>query len=230
MPITVVCPGCLKRFTVADKHGGKQGPCPSCDTLIDIPKASDEVVIHAPDDGGPKDAKGRAVLKTQKAKDAKFSPVLAGAAGVGVLVAFGVAFAVKGTAAAAGLPLLGGAAVLLGPLLAWAGYGFLRDGELEPYSGSALAIRSLACGLGFAAGWGAYALLAYQLGGEWPIPTLEMYQLALPLVAAVGIGALASHVSLDLDPAVGAFHFVLYFAVTVALRVTMALPALPGLG
>ncbi len=42
MPIQVTCPGCLKRFTVADKHAGKQGPCPACKKPITIPKLEEE--------------------------------------------------------------------------------------------------------------------------------------------------------------------------------------------
>ncbi|MEM8866256.1 MAG: hypothetical protein AAGF31_11990, partial [Planctomycetota bacterium] len=179
MPINVVCPGCLKRFAVAEQHAGKKGPCPQCKTLIDIPKLEDEVVIHAPaETSGPRDAKGRAVLKTVKAKDGKFNPVLAGVIGLAVVLAFGVAFMLQGTETAKNVFVLGGGAILFGPLLAAAGYSVLRDSELEPYQGTALLIRATACGLAFAAAWGVYTLLAYQLGGEWPIDTLGLPQMA----------------------------------------------------
>ncbi|MEM8865061.1 MAG: hypothetical protein AAGF31_05890, partial [Planctomycetota bacterium] len=98
------------------------------------------------------------------------------------------------------------------------------------YQGTALLIRATACGLAFAAAWGVYTLLAYQLGGEWPIDTLGLPQMAIAAVVAIGVGAFASYVSLDIDPAIGAVHCGLYFVVTVLLRLTMALPALPGLG
>jgi len=62
MPIPVTCPGCLARFTVSDKYAGKQGPCPKCKQTITVPDKSQEVVIHAPDDG-PKDSAGKPVLK-----------------------------------------------------------------------------------------------------------------------------------------------------------------------
>ena len=66
MPINVTCPGCLKRFSVADKFAGKQGPCPKCKKIITIPKKEDQVVIHAPDhsEAGAVGAGGRHVLKT----------------------------------------------------------------------------------------------------------------------------------------------------------------------
>ena len=64
MPIKVICPGCTKRFTVSEKFAGQKGPCPHCKAEIKIPEvAEEEVVIHAPENFGPKDAGGRAVLK-----------------------------------------------------------------------------------------------------------------------------------------------------------------------
>src|SRR5262245_16222518 len=89
MPIQVTCPGCHKRFTVSDKSAGQKGPCPKCKTVIQIPDKSEEVVIHAPEDFGPKDAKGTAVLKPITRSEAKFSTtaaVLIGVAVVAILV------------------------------------------------------------------------------------------------------------------------------------------------
>ncbi|MEN1679403.1 MAG: hypothetical protein AAGJ46_07400 [Planctomycetota bacterium] len=229
MAINVVCPSCHKRFSVADEHAGKTGPCPACKGQITIPKLEDQVVIHAPKDG-PTDSKGRPVLKTEKVKDGTFSLVTAGAVGGAVVVAFAAAFLLQGSELASNAILLGSGAVVLGPLLAGAGYGFLRDSELEPYTGGALAIRASACGLAFAAAWGAYALLAYQMSGSWPVGSLEIYQTFIAAAVAVGIGAFASYVSLDLDPAVGAVHFALFFVTTVLLRLTLGLTSLPGIG
>ncbi|MEM6799736.1 MAG: hypothetical protein AAF589_09495 [Planctomycetota bacterium] len=230
MPITVTCPGCLKRFSVGDQHAGKQGPCPQCKELITIPKLDEQVVIHAPDDGAPKDAKGRSVLKTTKTKDGKFSPIVAGGVGLVSLLVLVVALLARFGTAPAGLPVLATGAVVLGPLLAWAGYGFLRDSELEPYTGNALLVRTLVCGLGFAAGWGAYALLCYQLGGEWPIGSLAPFQMLIAAAGAVAAGTLASYASLDLEPTIAGVHCALYLLVTILLRWIMALPPVPGLG
>ena len=63
MPINVTCTGCHKRFTVPDKFAGQRGPCPSCKTVILIPKPEDEVVIHGGEADQVKGADGRNVLK-----------------------------------------------------------------------------------------------------------------------------------------------------------------------
>ena len=69
MPIQVTCRHCLKRFQVSDKFAGKSGPCPNCKKPIEIPKADEEVVIHAPDDGAPKARTGQSVLKPIERKE-----------------------------------------------------------------------------------------------------------------------------------------------------------------
>ena len=78
MPITVTCPGCLKRFSVADKFAGQKGPCPKCKEIITIPKKEDEVIIHTPEhsEAGAIGAGGRHALKTYKRKDTKFQPLV----------------------------------------------------------------------------------------------------------------------------------------------------------
>jgi len=46
MAIDVICTGCHKRFQVSDQFAGKKGPCPGCQTIIEIPKLEDVVVVH----------------------------------------------------------------------------------------------------------------------------------------------------------------------------------------
>src|SRR4029079_18254843 len=140
MPIQVTCPGCLKRFSVADKFAGQKGPCPKCKQVITIPKKEDEIVIHAPDhsEAGAIAADGRNVLKTFKRKDTKFQPLMFTAVIGFVLVALLIALVIRSV----GAPetwLKALAALALGPPLAWAGYTFLRDPELEAYNGLPLA-------------------------------------------------------------------------------------------
>jgi hypothetical protein len=231
MPINVTCPGCLKRFSVADKFAGQKGPCPKCKAIITIPKKEEEVVIHAPEhsEAGAVGAGGRHALKTYKRTDTRFQPlVFTGVVGF-VLVAVLVALVLRSMGAVE-MWMLAAAAVVLGPPLAWAGYPFLRDTELEGYQGLSLVIRSVACGLVYALLWGVYVFVGGQLwGSDAMTKGLEIYQLVIMAAAVLGIGTFAAYVSLDLEPGSAFFHAAMYFAVTVLLRLVAGMPALPGL-
>lgn len=232
MAIQVTCPGCLKRFSVADQHAGKQGPCPNCKQTITIPKLEDQVVIHE-QPSGPVDSKGRSVLKTFRRKDAKFSPLIAGAAVGGLLLAVIAAVLMKGavqenTTAAIGM-MLGGAA-LLGPFVAAAGYMFLRDDELEPYNGAQLWIRATACGVAFALAWLLFGFILSRFTTPEDVASgLQFWQLLIPLAVMFMVGLLAAYASLDLEPAAAVMLFALFFICTGLLRLAMDLPFVPGL-
>jgi hypothetical protein len=231
MPINVTCPGCLKRFSVADKFAGQKGPCPKCKTVITIPKKEDEVVIHAPEhsEAGAVGAGGRHALKTYKRKDTKFQPlVFTGVAGF-VLVALLIALVLR-SMGEVDQWLKFAAAAVLGPPLAWAGYTFLRDPELEGYQGTPLIIRSLACGLLYAVLWAVFTFLGKRFFGDAFTSGLEIWQMVVLLVPIFAAGTLAAYVSFDLEPGSAFFHCAMYFAVTVLLRLVAGLPAIPGLG
>ena len=78
MAILVVCQSCHSRFQVSDQFAGRAGSCPKCKAGIKIPDKAQEVKVHAPDNYGPKDSKGRATLKPLMRKKVKLSPVVAG--------------------------------------------------------------------------------------------------------------------------------------------------------
>ena len=232
MPIQVTCPGCLKRFSVADKFAGQKGPCPKCKEIITIPKKEEEVVIHAPEhsEAGAIGAGGRHVLKTYKRKETKFQPLVFTAVIGAVLVALLVALVIRGS----GPPemwLKALAAIVLGPPIAWAGYTFLRDSELEAYHGTSLAIRAVACGLVFALMWAVYAFLGHQFFGPDAMKKgLEIWQMVVLAVPVFAAGTLAAFASFDLDPGSAFFNCAMYFGITVLLRFVAHLPAVPGLG
>jgi hypothetical protein len=114
--------------------------------------------------------------------------------------------------------------ILLGPPLAFAGYTFLRDDELEPYRGTEVLLRSLACGLAFAAIWGAY-WLGFAYWYDWKVPTGQPnWQIMAAVVPAmIAIGAFASQASFELELGTGALHYSMYLIVTVLLRVMMGM-------
>ena len=235
MPINVTCPGCHTRFTVADKFAGQKGPCKKCKTIIEIPKLEDQVVIHSSEhsEAGAVGVGGRHALKTFRKQDAKFKPLIfVGVAGV-VLVTLLVAIVLRDPKNPPSSIILALGAILLGPPLAWAGYTFLRDDELEGYDGTNLAIRSIACGLVYALLWAVYAFLGDRLFGLYSAEAakngLEIWQMIVLWVPVLGIATLAAYVAFDLEPGSGFFHAAMYFAVTVLLRWVVGLAVIPGL-
>lgn len=224
MPITVVCPGCHKRFKVSDEHAGKKGPCPKCKTQIKVPDKSDEVVVHAPEHFGPKDTSGRATLKPIERTETKVSLVLTVIIIVAILLTLGAAWMFRpqeGEEVA--MPLLAFGAIILAPGLAWAGYTFLRDDELEPHRGLGLWIRIGACALVYAILWGLVVLVrAYVFEGD----PFEVVHMVVILPIMVAIGSFAAYASLDLEFGTAAIHYGMYLAVTVILRLIMGLPAI----
>src|SRR4051794_19771561 len=187
MPIQVTCPNpkCLTRFSVADKFAGQKGPCPKCKQIITIPKKEDELIIHAPDhsETGSVDASGRNVLKTYKRKETKFQPLMFTAVIGAVLVALLIALVVRSSPQQDMLWLKVVAAIVLGPPLAWAGYTFLRDPELEAYQGMGLILRSLACGLVYALLWGVFWFLGNQFFGPDEVKKgLQIFQMIVLVV------------------------------------------------
>jgi predicted Zn finger-like uncharacterized protein len=226
MAIDVTCPSCHTRFQVSEKFAGKSGPCPKCKTVIKVPDKSQEVVIHAPEVSGPTDSKGQAVLKPIARTEVRLkTPQIAAIIG-SIVVVFIAATVLKWQPA--NMQQIGTilGSILLGPPLAFAGYTFLRDDELEPYRGTEVLLRSLACGLVYAAIWGAYWFVFVYLYPKPPSgwqPSWQVMAAVVPIMVA--LGAFAAQASFDLELTSGALDYALYLAVTVLLRVIIKRPA-----
>jgi len=225
MPIDVTCPNCLSRFRVKDVFAGKKGPCPKCKHEIRVPGKDEQVVIHgAAEYEGIKDSTGRAVLKPIAREKLKVSTnLVVGVAGGAVMVL--VISLLLGFARLEGAALvfiLSAGAILLGPPLAWGGYAFLRDDELEPYEGMELVIRVAACSLLYAALWGLYVLTkSLLLAGGTP----ELWHLVFIVPPFVAAGGFVGATSFDLEYSSGCLHYSLYLLVTVLLRMIVTLEA-----
>ena len=223
MPIAVVCPGCKKRFNVSDKFAGKKGPCPACKAIIQVPAKAEEIVVHEPEQFGPKGVSGKAVLKPIARTETRVSPLLTAIIVVSTLVVFGGAWWFRSPEGDVPAMLLLLGAIGLAPPLVWAGYTFLRDDELEPYRGQELGLRVVACAAAYAVLWGLVAVVSqYLFRGE----SFEVVHIAVIVPAMVAIGAFFAYVSLDLDYGVGALHYGLYLVVTVLLRLVLGLEAM----
>lgn len=217
MAINVTCPGCHKRFTVSDQYAGKQGPCPACKAQITIPAKADEVVIHAPEQFGPKDKGGRQVLKPIIRSETTVSPVAATIVGSLIFIVLVAAVGFRFVTGGPSSWILGAGALVMAPLLALAGYTFLRDAELEPHRGKELWIRVTICSVVYAILWGVYALVPLYL----KVDQLEYFHLVFVIPPFVFVGAFAAYAALDLEPASAAIHYSMYVVVTVALCLIM---------
>jgi hypothetical protein len=224
MPIAVVCPGCKVRFSVSEKFAGKRGPCPKCKAIILVPTVSaPEVKIAEPEQyaSAGKDSQGRPVSKPIARKETKFRLRAA-------LQIFGVVLAVFVVAWVIGrIPntaILKTFLVALGllavsPPLVIAGYSFLHEPELEPYSGKPLWIRGLICASIYAVLWGVFMLIPADFIDE-------VWQWIVVAPVFIGLGAVAAWSTLDLDYGSGSVHYMFYLIATLSLRAAAGLPAI----
>lgn len=226
MPIPVICPGCKAAFQVSDKFAGKKGPCPKCKTVITIPEASPEIVIHAPKPEGPTDSTGRPVFMPILREETVLSQTtivaLVAAVVTVLLVAIVVGLATKGNPPTF-LLILG--AVGLAPPLSLAGYAMLRDQESVPYRGQTLWLRIAITSVVYVVLWGIYR----WIGAMWVThpPPYELYSLLFIVPIMLGIGGLAAYASFDLEFGTAALHYGLYLAATVILSMLAGVNWLP---
>lgn len=217
MAIQVTCPGCLKRFSVSEKFAGKTGPCPSCQKTIKIPEKSDEVVIHAPEDAGPKDSKGRSVLKPIRRSEVKLSPVVIGVTAVSIIAVLAIAVGLGMSGGQPPTALLAVASVVLAVPLVFVGYWFLRDDELQAYIGKPLYGRLAICATLFAVTWAIYAWVPTYVLGYTSMAEIDAVALAVMVPILLVIGTVVSVAVFELEISTGLMHYSLYFVVTFLL-------------
>lgn len=225
MPIQVTCTKCHSRFRVSDKFAGKSGPCPKCKTILKIPSKEEEVVIHAPEDEGPKDAKGVSILKPIARKETEFSvPLTVAAVGICLIVPLIAYLLGRVSSGSPAWWILAPGALMLAFPTVWAGYAFLRNHELEPYSGMELLVRVAICAFVYTLLWGVHVLF-----GSFAFPnaeTLEIWQLMVLGAVMLLPGTVAALATLDLDGLNAGIHCAMYLLATIGLRLLMGLPAL----
>lgn len=110
-------------------------------------------------------------------------------------------------------------AIVLAPAIAFAGYTFLRNDELEPYRGQALWMRLAIFALAYPALWGIYWGVFAYLGVNPPLMALAMI---IPLLILGG--AFVAHVTLDIEYGTALLHCCMYLSATVILRLIIGLP------
>jgi hypothetical protein len=214
MSILIVCPGCKKSFQVQDKFAGKSGPCPKCKTTIQVPKKSEEVKIHTPEQFGKggRSTTGELVLKPIARKQVRFQPVVAAGVAGAVVCLFVLTWAAGSMGLVQNLAVRALGLLALSPVLVVAAYTMLRDDELEPYRGMPLYIRSAACAAAYVVLWALYVYVRNVVA-----PGSEIYMWLLITAPFVVLGSLTAWMSLDLEPGNGFFHYLFYLLVTAAL-------------
>jgi hypothetical protein len=223
MSINVTCPSCHTRLQVSEKFAGRTGPCPKCKKPIKIPKAEEQIKIHERAHEGAKDAKGKLILKPISRTEAKINPLLAGLFALWLIA--GVTAAWFGsTTLDPHTAWLIGSAILAPPVVA-VGYTFLRNDELEPYSGTAFAIRVAICSIAYMALWAGFYLVPEEFRA-FGTETADMLTLGLVLAPFIIGGTFAALGSLDLDFANAFFHYAQFLVATIGLRALLGLPAL----
>jgi cation transport ATPase len=222
MPIQVTCGKCLTRFSVNEKFAGKKGPCPKCKAEITIPKLEEQVVVHVPDDG-PKDSKGRSVLKPIKRTETEVTRrgiIIAVTAVLGAIL-FAIAMRMNG-----GTPIVARVlvALLLAPPLVWVGYTITRDSELEPYTGQELWTRVAIVSAIFAALWLVYVFIPpYVLDLDYA-SEMGLMSSGITLVTMIGLGAITATLAFELEFIGGLTIAGIYFAPTLLLAILGAVP------
>jgi hypothetical protein len=226
MPIPVTCPKCHTRFKVSEKFAGQKGPCPKCKEVILVPKLEDEVVISAPV-VGPKDGKGRQILKPIKRNENKFSMIQL-VAMVGSVVAFligalVVQFYVEDKSQLSMLLMVVPMAIVA-PLVAYGAYNILKDQEIESFVGQELWLRVVICGAIYALLWAGMPLAKYAFGDRY-----DTGSWILALVGMLGVGGSTGMLSFDFDYTMGLIHYGLFLGLCLLARVLAGIGVFPGM-
>lgn len=229
MSIRVTCPGCHSRFNVSDKFAGKEGPCPKCKKKIQIPAKTDEVVIHAPEAAGPKDSKGRAVLKPIARKETKVTPlrlvIVIGLIGLAVGVAAMMRFSIENKFDFPMWILIVGA-IAVAPASVIGAYTFLRDQELDAMRGNELWTRVAVCSAIYIGLWGVMLIVPFAANIE-PGDSMQVPN-GVSMGIMIALGAFAAMLVMEFDYIIGLLHYGMYLAICLLLRWIAGVGALPG--
>jgi len=225
MSIRVTCPNCHTRFNVSEKFAGKEGPCPKCKKTIRVPAASEEVKVHERE-VGPKDSKGRAILKPIARQETKVSNVQLTIIIAGIVTFLVLSLVMRLMILPEEFPqwLLMLSALVIAPATAYAAYTFLRNQDLGTIPNDELVKRVGACSVIYALLWFAMPLAAFAFNDSY-----EMGSWMVALIAMLGIGGAVGMFSMDFDYLFGLIHYGLYLVICLLGRVIAGIGILPGI-
>lgn len=218
MPITVICPGCHKRFTVSEKYAGKTGPCKYCKTPITIPKPDEKVVIHGGEAfaSGGKDAKGRLILKPLTRTKTLFNNNLAIGIAVGTIFLLILTFIIGRIVNLNTNWIVSGVLLcLITPVLAGGIYPLVRKDEmLQTITGFDLYWRTAAISAAYVGIWASVGFLM-DFG---VLNNADLFPWLVLIPIFVCFGAFMTMCLYELEWGTAFFHTLFYLCVTVFLR------------
>ncbi|MGL4594000.1 MAG: hypothetical protein ACRCUY_04635 [Thermoguttaceae bacterium] len=219
MAIHVICPGCMKRFQVSDRFAGQTGPCPNCNSVITIPKAS--VTIHGGEEfaSGGKTSSGKLLLKPISRLNVDFDPVRAGWYTLATLVfllltyfvgTFSMSLAIRDTIGVIGV-------ILVAFPLSFFGYFVMREVEtLFIPTGMDLYQLIGRCAIAYVAIWILFETFAWYMSANF-------ISIWIFLGIFVIFASLASHALLDIEFDKAFFHALIFFFALIILRAAFGL-------
>lgn len=227
MAIQVTCGNCLTRFTVSDKFAGQKGPCPKCKSIITIPSASEQVVIHERETG-PKDTGGRPVLRPVFRQETPITGIHWTIAGCFAVTMLAVAIVARSLYTMETFPwwaMVFGALMCSFPI-ALVGYIVLRNPEAAGFGGQELWLRVAVVALGFTLLWILSPVMAYAFADPVDKPSYLSQSVALVILVLAGAGI--SLLSLEFDYLTGIVQATCYVVLCIVMRLIAGLSAISG--
>lgn len=219
MAINVVCPGCLKRFKVSDRFAGMKGPCPNCNTVIEIPKAA--LKIHGAEDfeQGGRSATGKLILKPISRLNMDFDPKTAGIAAIGTLFVFLIALMFGTMSMSIGMrDAIGTVGLFLIAFpISLVAYQMLRDREeLFMLSGMDLYKKTGLAAFVYFALWVFFEFLLWYMSAN-------VYFVWICFAVVACLAMLATHAILDINVGSSLLHFLTFSVCVILLRWALGL-------
>ena len=214
----------MARFDVSEKFAGKEGPCPKCKKIIQVPALEEQVVVHAPEHSGPKDSSGQAILKPIARSETKLSGLHLAIIGAAIALFVGGAFFVRSMYPGKELLpqwVLGLGALLVAVPIAYAGYTFLRNQDAAPFYGQDLWSRLGICAVVYAALWLLMPVMAYAFPGN-------QVGAIVALVGMISAGGAIGMLVLQFDFFFGILHYGMFLGICLIGRLIVGLKVLPG--
>ncbi|MDR1964691.1 MAG: hypothetical protein LBQ50_13010 [Planctomycetaceae bacterium] len=202
---------------MSDRFAGAKGPCPNCNTVINIPKAA--VKIHGAEEfeQGGKTVTGKLILKPISRLEMDFDPIYAGFCALAVLLVYGFTWLLGVMVTSTGTrDVIGGIGVFFIAFpLSLFGYQVLRDREqLFMLTGSDLYRKTGMSAVVYAVLWILFEILIWYMSADF-------FFVWIYFAAFACLAMLATHAVLDINLGSSLLHYLIFFVAVLILRGTL---------